>query len=72
MEGIGTADRMINGSNDQLFNEMQGEGTTNKLDLSPFLAQKVKAQNSSNGEFESWGYRAGSLRKSLRLPRSGN
>jgi hypothetical protein len=43
-----------------------------KLDLSPFLAQKVKTQNSSNGEFESWGYRAGSSRKSSRLPRCGS
>ena len=42
------------------------------LDLSPFLAQKVKTQNSSNGEFESWGYHAGSSRKSLRLPRCGS
>ena len=38
----------------------------------PFLAQKVKTQNSSNGEFESWGYRAGSSRKSSRLPRCGS
>src|SRR5881275_1867037 len=35
----------------------------------PFLAQKVKAQTSSNGEFESWGYRVGSSRNNLRLPR---
>jgi hypothetical protein len=41
------------------------------LDLPPFLAQKVKTQNSANGEFESWGCRAGSSRKSLRLPHCG-
>jgi len=43
----------------------------NGLDLPPFLAQKVKTQNSANGEFESWGYRAGSSRESLRLPHCG-
>ena len=32
--------------------------------LVPFWAQKVKTQNSANGEFEPWGYRAGSSRKS--------
>ena len=42
------------------------------LGLSPFLAQRVKAQNSSNGEFESWGYRAGSSRRSSRLRHCGS
>ena len=36
------------------------------LDLTPLLTQTVKAQNSLNGEFESWGYHEGSSRKSLR------
>src|SRR5690349_19455533 len=51
---------------------LQPLDTTLGLDLSPFLAQRVKTQNSSNGEFESWGYRAGSSRKSSRLPRCGS
>jgi hypothetical protein len=43
-----------------------------EMDLPPFLAQRVKTQNSSKGEFESWGYHAGSSRKSSRLPRYGS
>lgn len=34
------------------------------MDLPPFLTQKVKVQNSSNGEFELWGYREGNSRES--------
>jgi hypothetical protein len=33
---------------------------------------RLKIHRMENGEFESWGYRAGSSRKSLRLPRCGS
>jgi hypothetical protein len=60
-----------NGNPSGDFTKARTECLNFSLDLSPFLAQTVKAQHSSNGEFESWGYRAGSSRKSLRLPRCG-
>jgi PAS domain S-box-containing protein len=37
-----------------------------------FWRKKVKTQNSSNGDFGPWDYRAESPRKSLRLPRCGS
>jgi len=45
---------------------------TGQVDLSPFLSQTVKIHNSSNGESESWSYRAGSSRKSSRFLHYGS